>query len=403
MFNNLIYAVGTQIPQKIRDYIAINNEKREKIYIVGNGWASYYFTKYLDKSKFIPIIIAPNSKVLNTPKLVSRITDSNSNVEFENLYAEKILDIVEDIDTNNKTLITKSGKEIFYSKVVFAIGAEPNDFGIPGVNEQTYKLKTIADADLLRKKIDLLHTDSKIYIVGSGVTGIELATNLTKINNICDYKSINIKILDGLNEILVGYNFETKQKIYNEICSSYPNIEIFLNSLVKSIVLNEDKSIKLNYYNKTNNKNESFFLNTNPKYESDIIIWTGGVRFNGYERTKLFSTLNKLVSIKIKPRGIDVKENFSLNLQLEGPDTIYCLGDMVSNAGPPTAQNAKNQGIWLAKYFNSDFNSEFAKSNPYAVSSDGKLVHLSDKVYLESEYYSGFIFKFVDKIIELLN
>lgn len=102
--------------------------------------------------------------------------------------------MVEDIDIVNSSLITKSGSKYPYKRVVFAIGSEPNDFGIPGVKEHTYKFKTIEDADLLRNKIlNNRLLNSTIYIVGSGVTGIELGS---KLNN-----NINgMKIIEGMRK-----------------------------------------------------------------------------------------------------------------------------------------------------------------------------------------------------------
>jgi NADH dehydrogenase FAD-containing subunit len=392
MLSNIIYAVGTQIPYIFCERKNLNSYKeKEQVYVVGNGWASYYFVKYLDKSKFNPIIIAPNSKVLNTPKLVERVLDSKAQVEFPNPYGEKILDMVEDIDVKEKTLITKSGSTYHFNKVVFAIGSEPNDFGIPGVLQHTYKFKTIQDADTLRKKLDILYTDSKVYIVGSGITGIELGTNITKLEGSIGSNGLNIKIIDGLDAILPGYNPITKQEITAKINGTYPNIELILNSMVKSIDLGPDGSKLIHLLNSKSNAKSNYRL---WPYSRDIIVWTGGVRFCGYGKTKLFDSLNKLTPIK--PRGLEVEPDFSIK---EHPN-IYCLGDMVSNAGPPSAQNAKNQGIWLAEYFNSNFDNQFIKSNPYKVKSNGKTVHLSNNTYLESEYYSGFIPKFIDKIIE---
>jgi NADH dehydrogenase FAD-containing subunit len=408
MINNIIYALGTVVPQRISDYINLsNNKEKELVYVVGNGWASYYFVKNLDKSKFKPVIIAPNKDILNTPKLVNRVMDPDANVEFPNPYAEKIHDLVEDINTSNSTLITKSGAIYPYKRVVFAIGSEPNDFGIPGVDAHTLKLKTIADADLLRNKISNLSLNSTIYIVGSGVTGIELGS---KINN----NIFGIKIIEGMDEILPGFNDKTKSVIFDYLTRIDGQLEIKLSNMVKSINQNQitislgDKStinenyrkvqdliiwtdgVRFNGFGRTKST-----INENYSRITDLIIWTGGVRFNGFGRTKLFESLNKITPIK--PRGLDVGLDFSLKTN----NMIYCLGDMVGNAGPPTAQNAKNQGIWLAGYFNSGFDNDYIKSNPYKVKSNGKMVHLKDKVYLESEYYSGFVSNLVAKIGEL--
>lgn len=154
--------------------------------------------------------------------------------------------------------------------------------------------------------------------------------------------------------------------------------------MVKSINQNE---IIMNLKNKS-------IVNENYSGIKDIVVWTGGVRFNGFGQSQLFKTLNQITPIK--SRGLDVEPDFSL----KDNNMIYCIGDMVANQGPPTAQNAKNQGIWLAQYFNSGFDSNYLKTNPYQIKSKGKMVHLYDKVYFDSKYYSGFVPNFVAKITE---
>lgn len=378
MINKIIYPLSVYLQNGNLYLIKDKKKQKEKVYIVGNGWASYYFVKNLNKMKYEPIIIAPNSKVLNTPKLVDRILDSNIDPQFSNPYAIIINDVVDDIDIKKNTLITKSGSTYKYNRVVFAIGSETNDYGIPGVNEYTYKLKTIADADIIRNKIcQNKKFLSTIYIIGGGITGIELSSKIKNGSKI---------IIEGTNSILLGCEEKTKLDIMNEIkfgCDK--TLQIQLSQMVKSI----DKNL-ISMEIQSDKKKIQEYYNSN----HDMIIWTGGVRFNGFGKTQLFRTLNSIVPIK--PRGLDVERDFSLKDQ----NSIYCLGDMVSNAGPPTAQNAKNQAQWLAEYFNSDFDLEYIKKNPYKVKSNGKLIHLENKTYLESEYYSGYIPSFISKIVE---
>lgn len=387
-FSNIIYPIVANI-SKINyslndtEQDAKSNSK-QKVYIIGNGWGSYYFTKHLDKNKFNPIIIAPNKKVLDTPKLTKYLMDSNAVIEFDNPNGEIINDMLEDIDLENKLLITKSGSKYKFDKVVMSIGSEPNDFGIPGVNEFAYKFKTIQDADLLRERIKNLYTRSKIYIVGTGVTGIEMAS---KLNNV----GCEIRMIEGLGEILPGYKNETKQLVMKEFESNYKNVEIILNNMVKSIN-------KYNYIKTFDNlsRTELFYpFNYRIIYnEIDIVIWTGGVRFCGFGKTILFEKLNKIVPIK--PRGLDVNEDFTIDTDKQ----IYCIGDMVANKGPPTAQNAKNQGKWLAEYFNSNMDFGYIKTNPYEIKSNGKLIHLDKNTIIETEYYMGFVPKFINRIID---
>lgn len=379
--SNIVLPIGIGIQNILNNLFGVKKNDREKVYVIGNGWGSYFFVKNLDKSKFNPIIIAPNKKVLNTPKLTNLLIDPNAQVEFDNPYAEIITDMVEDIDVEKKNLITKSGAIYQYNKLVLSIGSEPNDFGIPGVSTHAYKFKTIGDANLIRNKLSSSTINNQIYVIGSGITGIEIASKIGKI--------FNVKVIEGLGTILPGYNDNTKNAILNHLAQTQKYIDIETNTMVKSIEANK---IKINK-TKSNNIEE---LKFNAK--TDLIIWSGGVRFNGFGvKNTLFNTLNNITPIK--PRGLDVKDDFGIGNNLG----IYCIGDMVANKGPSSAQNARIQGEYLAKYFNSGFDEKFLQTNKFESKSMGKLVHLSDDTYLESEYYSGFIPGFVNILIEWIN
>jgi NADH dehydrogenase FAD-containing subunit len=385
--SNIVAPIGVGIQNILNNLFRENKNdgKKERVYVVGNGWGSYFFVKNLDKSKYYPIIIAPNTKVLNTPKLTNLLIDPDAKVEFDNPHAEIILDMVEDINVEKKCLITKSGAIYPYNNVVLSIGSEPNDFGIPGVNSHTYKFKTIADANLLRDKINNISINNQIYVIGSGITGIEIASKLGKV--------FNVKVIEGLGTILPGYNDSTKNVIWNHLKQTQRYINIETNTMVKSIGDNQINVSKINL-----NKNTSELTQWKFNTKKDLIIWSGGVRFNGFgAKTVLFNTLNSITPIK--PRGLEVGDDFGIGNNLG----IYCVGDMVANKGPSSAQNAKIQGEYLARYFNSGFDKEFLKTNKFESTSKGKLVHLVSDTYLESEYYSGFVPGFINDIIEWLN
>jgi NADH dehydrogenase FAD-containing subunit len=363
------------------------NTSREKVYIIGNGWSSYYFCKNLDKTKYEPIIIAPNKKVLNTTKLVKYVFDTSTDVEFENPYAEIIDDFLINIDFENKCLILMD-KSIPYDKnIVLAIGSEVNYYGVEGAKEHSFPLKTLSDAKNLNYVLNnnLNNPINTINVIGSGPTGIELCSLLDKYNS--RFKTsqfFNIKLIEGMDNILPGFSDKTKLDI-NQYFSKNSSLSIFKNYLVNEIlpkhILTADKY----------------------DFKSDLTIWTGGVKFNGFGRTLLFDTLNNLLDDKnkITPRGISVNDNFAIDSDKLNKSTntnIHCLGDMVANKGPPTAQNAKHQAQWLANYFNNNMN--INKVEPYKTKSYGKVLHLKDKLYIESDYYTGFMPQWMDTMIE---
>jgi hypothetical protein len=80
MSKQLFIPVGVELPKIIGDFFGYKDNKKETVYVVGNGWGSYFFVKNLDKKKFNPVIIAPNTKVLDTPKLTNLIINPNAQV-----------------------------------------------------------------------------------------------------------------------------------------------------------------------------------------------------------------------------------------------------------------------------------------------------------------------------------
>ncbi len=347
LFNNIYISIDY-----ITDYTYDKLYKNRKvIHVVGNGWASYYFSKNIDKTQYKILTISPNKKVLDTPKLTKLIANQNINYEFNNPYTKYHIGKVINFDKDKKELYTDNNYNFKYENVVFAIGSEPNNFNIDGVENNALYFKQINDVYKLRNKINDVN---KIFIVGTGPTGIELSSILKKKYN------KDVYLIEGMSTILPGFNDITKQNIQRYLKDS--NIYLNTNNLVKKVT-------KTDIYTGNN------------VYNYDLMIWTGGIRFNGYNKTSLFSSLNKIKMIT--PRGIETNNDFSIGNE----KNIYCIGDMVSNKGPPTAQNAKQHGIWLANYFNN--NKQITCE--YKYEEQGKLIHLSDKTYLESEYYNDYI------------
>jgi len=191
-------------------------------------------------------------------------------------------------------------------------------------------------------------------ILGGGPTGIELAFEMSK-----KYK--NIKIVEAMSTILPMFSKETTGLVIDELKKA--NIQLLLNNKVNKII-----GDGINVNEGTENKN----------YHFDVAIWTCGIKPNSF--------IKKLTDGKLV---VDKKFKFSEN--------IYAIGDIVASKelGPPTGQNAKNQGKYLANYFNNDF-----KGEDYEYKEIGKMIHTKENILFESSYGTIKLPKFIQPVID---
>jgi len=296
---------------------------------------------------FAGMTVALNLKNLN-PSLPILVVDSESNFLFKPLMYEvlskeissweatpKFANIFSDAGiTFLKNCLTKiSFKEnilefsdelkLSYQYLVICTGSIPNSFLIKGVNENCYFFNDFRDLNKLKsflKKSQKTSSHKKLFIVGGGPSGIELAC---KIKDIFIDK-FEINLIEKSNEIL------KKNKIFNreqaEKALEQRKINILLNSTVKEV---SETQISIS---------NSVGINS---LDKDIVIWTAGVKPNlSYlETDEITKKFGRILVDK--------------NLQIENHKNCFAIGDISIIEGmedlPITAQVAIQEGTYLAK------------------------------------------------------
>ena len=93
-----------------------------------------------------------------------------------------VQDHVQSVDLKARTPKTASAQTLTYSQRVIATGAQPADFGIPGVREHALRFHTLSDLAPLRQCLQQVRRkpsgSSTLMIAGAGATGVELACKL---------------------------------------------------------------------------------------------------------------------------------------------------------------------------------------------------------------------------------
>eukprot|EP00276_Gloeochaete_wittrockiana_P007877 CAMPEP_0184663318 /NCGR_PEP_ID=MMETSP0308-20130426/47671_1 /TAXON_ID=38269 /ORGANISM="Gloeochaete witrockiana, Strain SAG 46.84" /LENGTH=537 /DNA_ID=CAMNT_0027105983 /DNA_START=378 /DNA_END=1988 /DNA_ORIENTATION=+ len=192
--------------------------KREKIVILGTGWAALSIVQEVDPRFYDITIISPRNFFLFTPLLPSTTVgtiETRSIIEpirgflarTKHDHSNYLEAMAVDVDLENKTVMCEGYPSarfrqqapevnekfsVPYDKLVVAVGAVNNTFGVPGVKEHCSFLKELPDARRIRASIvdaferanypgrtsdevsKLLH----FVVVGGGPTGVEFAAEL---------------------------------------------------------------------------------------------------------------------------------------------------------------------------------------------------------------------------------
>src|SRR5665213_1845791 len=177
-----------------------------RIVIVGGGFAGIAVAQRLERrlrpdeaeivlinrenfSLFTPMLPEVCSGALDVRHVVTPIRSQLRRTQF-------VLAEFDEIDVAAKTVrythtLTGSSDALAYDHVVLALGSTISTFGLPGVAQRVFALKTLEDAGILRNRLmwllELADSESdaavrrrllSVIVVGGGFTGVEAAGEL---------------------------------------------------------------------------------------------------------------------------------------------------------------------------------------------------------------------------------
>ena len=160
--------------------------------VIGAGFGGLACAKKLRKSDSYSVtLIDRNPYQLFSPLLYQVATASlpEDDIAFPVRTAYQDVQFmraeVTNVDAIKKELTLSNGKTISYDDLILAVGSEGTTFGIPGVAEHAFQMKSVGDAREIRHSLlsayesvedGLLPLETlNVVIVGGGPTGVELA------------------------------------------------------------------------------------------------------------------------------------------------------------------------------------------------------------------------------------
>jgi len=334
------------------------NNIKKPIVIVGSGFGGLNAALHLRKNNPDVAILVIDSKTNFEfkPLLYEVFSDEikswEVNPSFDSIYVNSGITFVRNkvnfIDLDKKLLILQDKLTVKFEYLVLSTGSSPNDFSIKGVKEYCSFFNTNKDQLNLKKLLDKTipsDTNNKIFIIGAGPSGVELACKVSDL-----YKSkFQINIIEKTSGILNNSKIFNKEEAEKAI--EKKDINVMKNCSV--IEITDDKIFLSNNFNQV----ESF-----PYFE---VIWTAGIKPNLPEFKQQIQKINNKILI-------------NNNLQLQDYPNVFAIGDISqinnNNSFPITAQMAMQQGEHVAVNLKLLINND--KLLPFKFNDNGEMMSL---------------------------
>lgn len=315
---------------------------KKHVVIVGGGWAGLTLARKLKK---IPSNRLRVTLISDTPNFIFNaalyrvatgyrekeaiipITDLTSDIDNLKFLKGR----VKNIDRDSKALKLEDGTIIHYDFVVLAIGSVTNYFGIPGLRELSYSIKSPRELHRFKTKLhqhllDKSTIEKNYIIVGGGPTGIELAASLSaylkqiRKRHGINRKAINIELLEASDRLLPVGNKEASERALERL---------------------KDLGVKVKLKAKVEAENEGS-LTYNGKYiPTKTVIWTAGTANHP------FFTRNAQ-QFSLNERGKVIVDD-----HLRVDDSTYVIGDNANTVYSGLAITAVHNAEYVAKEISS--------------------------------------------------
>lgn len=160
-----------------------------KVVVIGGGYSGTLAANHLrtrgDWDRPDITLVNPRPKFVERIRLHQVATGGyDASVDYGTLLGEGIrlvVDTATRIDAAARAVRLASGESLDYDYLIYAVGstaATPS--WVPGVTEFAYPVAELEQAQRLRERLDELHPEAPVTVVGGGLTGIEVASEIAE-------------------------------------------------------------------------------------------------------------------------------------------------------------------------------------------------------------------------------
>lgn len=329
---------------------------RPRVVIIGAGFAGLHAAKKLARTPVDVLMIDRNNFHTFQPLLyqvaTAALDSSDIAYQVRGIFHHQANfrfrqgDVV-GFDVPAKQVILQGGDRVPYDYLILAAGAVYHDFGIPGVRENAFVLKSLERAGVLRshilKRFEAAATDHSlieqgaltVVIVGAGPTGVEMAGALVELFDRVlgrDYPELDMRlarvvVLEAGKAVLPP--FKPKSQRYAERVLRRRGVDVRLGATVAQV------------------KADSVILRSGEVIPTQTVVWAAGVRAHPVGQAlaeDIGDALEKGWRLRVEP-----------DLSLPGHPEIFAVGDVAGatdsagNLLPQVAQVAIQSGKHAAQ------------------------------------------------------
>lgn len=248
---------------------------------------------------------------------------------------------VTSIDLEKNLVNLSNNESIQYDDLVIGLGCEDKFHNIPGAKEFTYSIQTIEQSRLTYQALNSLGPNQIVAIVGAGLSGVELASELRE-----SRPDLKIKLYDRGKYILSAFPERLSQ--YVEKWFHSHDVEIINGSNITNV-------------------EENTLYNHDIPVLCDCIVWTAGIQPS--------QIIQKLEVEKDKQGRVILTNQHNI------PDHehVYVVGDCASLPHAPSAQLAEGQAEQIVQVLLKRWNGEEPPSEFPVIKLKGVLGSLGKK------------------------
>ncbi len=312
-----------------------NQSGKTRVVIVGGGFGGLRAAEKLGRQRGLDVTLISNlTTFAYYPQFYHSATGgsrSEAALPLEALLAgtgvRLVQDVIVKIDPASKTVLSEDGHTNYpYDELIIALGCVTNYFGIKGLSEFSYGVKSIEETERfklhLHQQLLAEHKpDLNYVIVGAGPTGVELAASLgtylkriMKLHGI-EQRDYHIEIVEAAPRILPRSSEAVSKRVRRQL--EKLGVEVFTGAAVKAETA---EALEL--------EGQSISTRT--------VVWTAGTSVNPF----FYANGDHF---QLAKGGRVMVSN-----HLEGKEHVYVIGDNAATPFSGMAQTAIRDAGYVA-------------------------------------------------------